>query len=801
MTTRNGTSGRRRTWIRNNLELLFRLSFCASLLCYSLLVVCHYQWESHIQLLLRRYRWNETQNALSRTYYHRHCTHQDISTTEPDDLIIQPAWNTNKAVDNVLRHGVSIFPGLVDKNVADAFRNYTLVRNSRLEKADMVYVMNAFKKQQQTRWSFAFTPHEHPSVNRFLQQVGSNEKMRRTLEDFLGSDPAIIKMQTITSRYGAESQGWHPDVNAKASALSHARDFMMHFSLFIPLQDTPPRMGATGVCPGTQYCGTVDPEELDLGCHQVSSGVDDRGHPVWWTGDAVLMNQNTWHRGWAHTLQNGEDRAMVVITFTSRPPQNKGVQPKYPMYTPLRRKERVIVSSTREDTDSRILSLGTPLSSFGYTMRDLTVSSVGASTVLDALRYLGLYKPANSNWGWDYTSSVLSRIASETHKFKKQDLSDWLLRTKRGSLWSRMLLKYVLSDNLPPSNKERGVWDLWLTDSFAKSMAFFRTFVLGSSLLLVTALLSSPKHARSVLAKKIFVSCSILAVLLGGIHWQIRSSALIRGIRSGASLRSSFPHHGDRLAINSVEPSRDDVLIGTRFNSLYLGAFNRFLDSHPGNKLWLEEIRDVADARILDWGAGCLLFDALSSKITKRAKGKFLLQHSELGTFIELTPEAARRETKKQLLMEFSPHLHHLEQTLAYIISHLRFESSLRETTLAAVSVKVLGQLRESLFENTKIEQKHELHALLERAGQSLKSTKFRPGFQQQVAINQNVMKMQPSFQHRNALVEDASSKTRSPSSSGYSPSTSSNIKRKVDGKRIIRLNNNNKLKRKRKKI
>jgi hypothetical protein len=37
--------------------------------------------------------------------------------------------------------------------------------------------------------------------------------------------------------------GWHPDVNAQASVKSHARNFMMHFSLFIALQDTTPKMG------------------------------------------------------------------------------------------------------------------------------------------------------------------------------------------------------------------------------------------------------------------------------------------------------------------------------------------------------------------------------------------------------------------------------------------------------------------------------------------------------------------------------------------------------------------------------
>ncbi|KAL3907355.1 MAG: hypothetical protein SGILL_008910, partial [Bacillariaceae sp.] len=219
------------------------------------------------------------------------------------DFTLSREWDTREATENLLAHGVSIFPGLVDRNSADRFRNYTLARNARLEKDEMVYVMNSFTKQKQTRWSFAFSPGDDASILGFLEQIGRNEKLQQLLEGFLGQDPAIIKMQTITAKYGAESQGWHPDVNAKSSSLSHARDFLMHFSLFVALQDTPPRMGATGICPGTHYCASVDDDAYDNGCLQVRTGTDSNGRDVWLAGDAVLMNQNTWHRGWAHTLR------------------------------------------------------------------------------------------------------------------------------------------------------------------------------------------------------------------------------------------------------------------------------------------------------------------------------------------------------------------------------------------------------------------------------------------------------------------------------------------------------------------
>jgi len=71
----------------------------------------------------------------------------------------------------------------------------------------MVYVMNAKTKNKQTRWSFAFSAKDHPIVKKALLQIVNHEKLVGVLELFLGKNPAVIKMQTITQRYKAEHQG------------------------------------------------------------------------------------------------------------------------------------------------------------------------------------------------------------------------------------------------------------------------------------------------------------------------------------------------------------------------------------------------------------------------------------------------------------------------------------------------------------------------------------------------------------------------------------------------------------------
>ena len=78
--------------------------------------------------------------------------------------------------------------------------------------------------------------------------------------------------------------------------------------------------GSTGVCPGTQYCNAVT--EHELGCDQVRSGnifahsqnktKNSVEEGSWLAGDAVLMNQNTVHRGWKHNMHNGPDRGKFL---------------------------------------------------------------------------------------------------------------------------------------------------------------------------------------------------------------------------------------------------------------------------------------------------------------------------------------------------------------------------------------------------------------------------------------------------------------------------------------------------------
>ena len=214
-----------------------------------------------------------------RTYYPRMCSREDLTTRDPFDLVVPSSPRgaggdkaaAATAAEVILTHGAAVFPGALERTLADAFRNYALARNAAMGDNEQVYVMNSRTGKRRTRWSFfAFDrgaghmgggrDDDGPSsaVPSALAAVANHRPLAGTLEALLGLDPAVVKMQTITARRGAEDQGWHPDVNSQVGAASHARTFVVHLSLFVPLQETSSRMGATAVCPRSQYCTEID---------------------------------------------------------------------------------------------------------------------------------------------------------------------------------------------------------------------------------------------------------------------------------------------------------------------------------------------------------------------------------------------------------------------------------------------------------------------------------------------------------------------------------------------------------------
>ena len=498
-------------------------------------------------------------------------------------------------------------------------------------------------------------------------------------------------------------------------------------------------------------------------------------------------------------------QAIIVLTFTSRPRASDGKDPKYPLSTPLpsqiwrpktyeNEKETIISSADAKNfpvqtwadekqklvhAESRVLSFGTPLSSFGFTMYDLKYSLTRMSKLQSTLRFFGIYKPANANWGWDYVTSGLSRMSAEGHTFKGEDLSKWLSRLKNKirenkesrnlklrlhSVFMEWCMKRFFSRK-PEAIEHVGIWDTWISLSLEKTSNYFRKSLCFNCVIYVVISIlvawnmsttngdshgknskihffdreqqhnrlesndGEKKDRRPTLQgallklfwKILKVICVIVSILVF-MHWRLHSSILVQDIRSGMKLRPSFPNvtatmtnpgslsllpmtgvrritYGKRK-VDSVEPTRFDILIGTRFDSLYLRIVNRFLDYHTGNRIWRKHTTEASGCteRGFFFSKSDIFPVAVIDSILGKMKGKLLLQTPETGKFIAMATGDSRIFTRRALILEHSLLISELDRIISFIISEMRFESTLRSTPLALFAVGVLEGIRERIF-------------------------------------------------------------------------------------------------------
>jgi hypothetical protein len=140
------------------------------------------------------------------TYYHRVCGAHDMSTTDPTDFTVNNdnVTSTDEAVHLMLRHGTTLWPGLLSPATAGPLRDFILRENQ--VNRELIHVI-----ENKHRWSFPIQVDQDPSVTAALTELLSNEHLVRLLEALCGPDPAIIEFTAITAAEGAAQQYWHQD--------------------------------------------------------------------------------------------------------------------------------------------------------------------------------------------------------------------------------------------------------------------------------------------------------------------------------------------------------------------------------------------------------------------------------------------------------------------------------------------------------------------------------------------------------------------------------------------------------------
>jgi hypothetical protein len=658
--------------------------------------------------------WNSQRAEKEITYYRRPCDGNDMTTTNPDDLLLSDDATVEDAYHHQLLHGFTIFPRILGDEAVNTLRDFVVSRNRNLTVDDSLYVI-----ENENRFSFGLGT-EELSVVRALKELANNQLLVQVMERVLGPNPALIELTAITATYGAVPQHWHSDTIPTASALQYGRTFSPSYSLFIPLQNTTTQMGATSVCPGTYQCPAG---EIEVFCEDLGFQiVDSEGY--WRAGDALLMNMDGYHRGAGHSDPDGLDRVLFILTFCPKP---------------LPRAE------SRQMSHGITFSLRWDL--WGHTLRDLAYADTAMRRPWSILRSLGLYKSRGAAWGLDYITSTSMRVANHDNGFRQDELKKFIERG--GITWIPEFLHGVVGDS--------ETWYHYLWKTFLKCETFvfvlylcaIGSYTFFGLMIIVMSEINDGKIVVSHVIPRVGVALRRLLLLhltfygcLKAANVYVDRTGWAKDIIAGrlfsnpfageedyeeksVRLYSNFYLRDERLLkeLKSTFPHRNDVLIENRYSSGHFGLYNDFVSSHPGNRIFNELVACLAEA-YKDFSE--MFRDATARFIVSTIQikqGRFLYQDWEPSWRL-LSDNDAVEYTKYQLKIATNPIMKKIASEINFLVSDCKFGLRRRTVLLHKHSILFLKSLLRTV---TRITDLNKMNPVVQDAG--LPQAAFRRSF------------------------------------------------------------------------
>lgn len=591
--------------------------------------------------------YTDVNRTRDRTFYHRVCSPNDITTLNPEDLYIQEHYTTNDNVEHMLTHGMSIYRNILKQETAAELREWVLERNKSMKKKDEIGVIS-----NTNRWSFYIGANDHPSVTKAIYEVATHPVFRPALEKIVGSNPAIIEMTAITSAYGAEDQFWHHDIIAEGSPAKYAQSFIPSYSLFMALQDTTAAMGATEVCPGTYMCSNSD---ADWTCGEY--GFQVSGSDKWKRGDAIFMNQQSFHRGAAHVDPVGPHRALFIITFAPRP-----MDIRY---------------------ETRLIGQGGSYSlrwdMWGHTLDDFEHANEKMRQPWTSLRALGLYKPVDSQWGWDWITQQSMRLANSDSGYDDEEKFENFVRT--GGIGLPKFLSASLTEGMS--------WREYLqrTATRCKGVMIKVNLMLNALLLSIALLVSiiwafvvkrkglstSPVRNTLRVCRRIVFYYTFLALGAIGILRAISNSYWATEIKNRTLYSSPFPmpsSNNDPRPVAVV--TKYDVLLNDRFDFKNLGSLSDALDYQGGNVKFKATVQAASKfARYLKTEDLIRLVRSILYGMKREASR--LLYQNDSTDWVVLTDSDATMYTTQAILLESVPVLNALHKEARFLLASYKY--------------------------------------------------------------------------------------------------------------------------------
>ena len=450
-------------------------------------------------------------------------------------------------------------------------------------------------------------------------------------------------------------------------------------------------MGATDVCPGTYLCSTGT-SDATATC-QVS-GKSDR----WKSGDAIIMNQQSYHRGAAHVDPNGPHRSLFIITFAPRPDWS---------------------------AETRLLGQGGTYSlrwdMWGHTLDDFEHATTKVTQPWAALRGLGLYKPKDAEWGWDWVT-VSSMIIANSESINDNAIGGLALLPKFLSVDYRdMGWRDYCKANVK----------LWEDVMFKANVVGNGLFIAASLLIGIALFIAGKRNGSSKTPMKNAIQ-SILRVVLLDVALVVVAICLLKCTEKSQwakaiKARTLYSSPFNVPEVNELESdphlavvSNTDVLITDRFDDKRLGSLVDSMDYQGGNIKFKSTIK----------GASLMVNHLATADISRlvdsildgaKREGSRMVSQNEFADWVVLSDSDSTVYTTQALLLEANPLMAALHKESRFLLSLYKHGFKYKGAMARKHSLLNINSVMKKMMENERIPV-FSLHSQWDLLGRKAKS-------------------------------------------------------------------------------
>jgi len=306
------------------------------------------------------------------------------------------------------------------------------------------------------------------------------------------------------------------------------------------------------------------------------------------------------------------------------------------------------------------------------TMKDLAIMDKIKGFPWKQLRALGIYKPMGSHknkaelWGWDYLTTMCSRIVNEQMGFRPDDID---VVTKRIQKKSKLL--YYLIGQKPDEDdlEDTEIWPKYFEETFARCVSCGKiAFGACSLLYFVSSLFQRRKVSSIVRGLKITATIGAIGALW--LHY-ISITPWGKDIRSGVAQQSPFPEIGLVKTEKLTLPVKTDILFSTRLDSPFLAGQNLIYNHQPGNANYYDLLSKYSAPSSTPTFIALDIINVIKAGV-KKTGSRFLAQN-DFGDWEVMEDQEILSRIQKDLVASSNDITSSLAQEIKYLKSDSRY--------------------------------------------------------------------------------------------------------------------------------